>query len=431
MRRLSLFLALSLVWLCSYGRIPDERSLSYYVETAKRNSPLIKDYRNRAALQQIELQRLDAMYRHSRLELDGDWLFVPVISKEGGRTAFKWNAQDGMDCYGYDLGESSGHLHAGVTWTQPLMGSRSYRVAREQAKISCEMADNGIRMEEHELERSVTEQYLLCLLDKIQIEFSDTVASLLERQAGIVRKLAAGGMARQSDLRLILIEQQVNAESRIGSVQSYNAHLMDLNLLCGIADGQNAVLADLCLETEPPRHAGSSLFTEQFRLDSLNTAAALRSFNLRYKPSLDLFVSGGMQTGAFGGWCRHFGCSAGLTFTWTIFDGRQKRYKEHQAQLQKNTIRTYRTHAEYRREMRISQCLSELAGYDERSRSLNQQLAEYEDVLSSYEKEMRAGQISVLDNIMVLRNKIQTERDLQLLRTNRQLVIAAYNYWNW
>ena len=44
---------------------------------------------------------------------------------------------------------------------------------------------------------------------------------------------------------------------------------------------------------------------------------------------------------------------------------------------------------------------------------------------------MQAGQVSVLDYITVLRNKIQTERDYLLLQTNRQLVIAAYNYWNW
>lgn len=81
--------------------------------------------------------------------------------------------------------------------------------------------------------------------------------------------------------------------------------------------------------------------------------------------------------------------------------------------------------------MRIKQCLSELSRYDERERALRKQLAEYDSVLSDYSKEMDAGQVSVLDYITVLRNKIQMERDRLLLQTNRQLVIAAYNYWNW
>ena len=81
--------------------------------------------------------------------------------------------------------------------------------------------------------------------------------------------------------------------------------------------------------------------------------------------------------------------------------------------------------------MRIKQCLSELGRYDERERALERQLAEYESVLADYGKEMEAGQVSVLDYITVLRSKIQTEKDRLLLRTNKQLVIAAYNYWNW
>lgn len=204
---------------------------------------------------------------------------------------------------------------------------------------------------------------------------------------------------------------------------------MDLNLLCGIDDTTDVALADTGLHPGLPLDRGS-LFMEQYRLDSLNTAASLHSFNLQYKPRLDLFVDGGMQTGSFSQWYRHFGWSAGLTFTWTLFDGRQKRWKERQAELQQQSIRIYRDHAEYQRSMRLRQCLSELEKYDRRGKALTEQLAGYEHVLSDYAREVEAGQVSVLDYLTVLRNKIQTERDALLMRTNRQLVIAAYNYWN-
>ncbi len=122
---------LYLVSLCAYGQISG-RSLSDYIESAKQHSPLLNDYRNQIQTGRFGLQRLKAMYRRSRLELSGDWLFVPVVSKDGGGVSFMWNAQDAADYYGYDLGESSGHLHAGVTWTQPLLGNSSYKVARDQ-----------------------------------------------------------------------------------------------------------------------------------------------------------------------------------------------------------------------------------------------------------------------------------------------------------
>lgn len=427
MKHIVLFLAFSVLGIATYGQ---GNSLSYYIETAKRNSPLLNDYRNRVQIEQDELQRLKAMYRHSRLEVNGDYLFVPIVSKDGGQTSFQWNARDAMDYYGYDLGESSGFLHAGVTWTQPLLGNSSYKVAQEQSRINREMDRNRIRLEEHQLERAVTEQYLLCLLDQTQVAFADSIGTVFVRQEKIVGRLAENGLAKESDLRLLAIEQEANEELRLSALQSYHTHLMDLNLLCGIEDTADISLADIGVELHAP-FIYSSLFTEQYRLDSLNTAASLRSFNLQYKPRLDFFVNGGLQVGDFAGWYRHFGWSAGLTFRWTIFDGRQKRLKERQAVWQQNTIRTYKENSEYQRNMRIKQCLAELDKYDRRADALKRQLEGYAEVLSAYTKEMEAGQVSVLDYITVLRNKIQTERDGLLLRTDRQLVIVTYNYWNY
>ena len=179
---------LSFLYLYAYGQRTG-KSLSDYVEAAKQYSPLLHDYRNQLQIEQAELRRLKALYTRSRLELNGDYLFVPVLTKDGGQTSFRWNAQDATDYYGYDLGESSGHLHAGATWTQPLLGHSSYKVAQEQSRINMDMARNHIRLEENQLERAVTEQYLLCLLDQTQIAFADSIDALLKRQTSLVRQL--------------------------------------------------------------------------------------------------------------------------------------------------------------------------------------------------------------------------------------------------
>ena len=190
------FLSGLAVFLCLFSKLFSPmilrtgKSLSDYVEAAKRYSPLLHDYRNQLQIEQAELRRLKTLYTRSRLELNGDYLFVPVLTKDGGTTSFRWNAQDATDYYGYDLGESSGHLHTGATWTQPLLGHSSYKVAQEQSRINMDMARNNIRMEENQLERAVTEQYLLCLLDQTQIAFADSIDALLKRQTSLVRQLA-------------------------------------------------------------------------------------------------------------------------------------------------------------------------------------------------------------------------------------------------
>lgn len=234
MIRLFITLAITTIGcLAGYGQ-QTVKSISDYIETAKANSPLLKDYRNQLQIGQAELQQLKAMYTRSRLELNGDYLFVPILVREGGKTFFRWNEQDAVDYYGYDLGESSGHLHVGATWTQPLLGYSSYKVAQEQSRINMEIVRNNIRMEENQLERAVTEQYLLCLLDQTQMAFADSIDSLLKRQADMVRRLAKDGLAKQSDLCLLVVEREANADMRLSSLQSYHTHLMELNLLCGI-----------------------------------------------------------------------------------------------------------------------------------------------------------------------------------------------------
>lgn len=405
-------------------------TLDYYLESARENSPLIQDYRNQKEIEVYERQRLKALYTRSKVTLNGDYLFVPVISKDNGKTSFEWNPQDGVDYYGYDLGQSSGHFQAGVTWTQPLLGHSAYKVADEQARMNTEILNDKMHLEQHQLERVVTEQYLLCLLDSKQIAFADSVGQLLDRQAVVVRHLAESGLAKLSDLQLVTIERQSNQDMEIASRQSFYTHLMDLNMLCGIKDTAVVLLEEpaLTLRLLP---AASSAFMEQYRLDSLNTLMSLHSFNVQYKPQLHLFVDGGLRISELASMQKHFGMSAGLTFSWTLYDGKQKRLMEKQARARMNSIAFYKDNFNMQQELRRQQYLTELKTYGERCRLLQNRLAEYRQVLAGYRKEMQAGELSVIDYITVLRNRIEAENEYILLETNHQLLINTFNYWNW
>ena len=123
--------------------------------------------------------------------------------------------------------------------------------------------------------------------------------------------------------------------------------------------------------------------------------------------------------------------SAGVTLSWILFDGKQKRMKERQTRAQLNSIETYKTNFQLQQELRKQQYLTELKTYEERNMLLLKRLSEYTRILSDYKKEIQAGQLSVIDYILILRNKIQAEQDRMLLQTNRQLLTVAFNYWNW
>lgn len=405
-------------------------SLPFYIDAAKRNSPFIKDYNDRREMEKSELVRLRAVYTHSRLELTGDYLFVPIVSNDKGRASFRWNAQDATDYYGYDLGESSGHLHAGLTWTKPLLGLGAYNAAKNSSNIKNAIYDNSIRMEQHMLERTVAEHYLLCLLDIKQIKMSDSMGEILQRQRQVVELLSRHGFAKQSDVRLIDIEADANDEQRIAAIQSYRSHLTELNLVCGIRDTAVVALQDVEITTNRAIQVQSS-FAEQYRLDSLSALADLRMYDLQYRPNLNVFVDGGLRISDFTKAYRHFGWSAGLTFSLTLFDGHQRKYKLSQIQSRLSTIANYRNDAERQRSLRMKQCVSELRQYSEREGVISKQLEEYRAVLDNYEKEIKAGQMSVLDYITVLKHMMLKQYELLTLRTNKQLVAVAYNYWNY
>lgn len=425
------FIVITALSICDTAAGQCVRTLSDFQKMAAKNSPLLADYGHRIELTDAELERLKAVYTHSRLEMAGDYLFVPVVSSDGGRVDFKCNAKDGRDYFGYDLGERSGHLQAGLTWTKPLLGAAAVNVAREQADVNRRVSLNAMRLERHRLERAVTEQYLLCRLDDIELALADSVAGLLERQIAVARRLSRSALMYQTDVRLLEAEQVANMEHRATCWQSRRAHLADLNLLCGIADTTDVCLVDENLTLQLRSVEASSGFVMQYRLDSLAVLTDVKAFNLQYRPQLNVFVDGGLVTGNFQRLAQRLGWSTGLTLRWTLIDGHQRRLMAHEATIRQNTIRTYRQNAELQRRLQLNRCLAELKSYDERSEMLNRQVTTYANVLAAYEREIRAGQRSVVDYLTVLRSKVQAQADCLLLQTNRRLVVAAYNYWNW
>lgn len=201
-------------------------------------------------------------------------------------------------------------------------------------------------------------------------------------------------------MHLLAVEQAANSDLGTASRQSYYTHLSDLNILCGITDTAEVELETVSLYPRFNSRSSSS-FLEQYRLDSLNVLTDLRAFKSQYKPQLNLFVDGGIQVSEYAHWYRHVGWSAGLSFTWTIFDGRQKQWKERQAQVQMHTLSVYKTYTRFQNEARRKQCLTEMLMYEERLKTVCKQLSEYNIVLTNYMKEIQAGQRSVIDYITV------------------------------
>lgn len=306
-----------------------QRTLTYFLEQARQNSPLIVASQN-AKLQRAEdRQRLKALYTHARWELGGDLQFVPIITTDGGKTRFKADAQSADSYAGYDPGQTSSHLNAGIQVTQPLTGARDLRDANNLLQIQDAISDEQMRLTSHDLDRQVTERYLLCLLDLRNEQICHTIDSLLIRQEQLIRNLANQGRANYTDLHLIEIERKDNENQRLSMLQDYDNHYADLNVLCGTHDTLSLSTVSLSLPTPV-----------------LTESSFLKQYQLQKDQA---------QTGTYADFYKRWGFAVGLHLTWTLNDGGQLKRKRKEMQIAQQTYDYQKSFADTERSSRLRQ----------------------------------------------------------------------------
>jgi len=429
MRRYLFFIVGFTIMCVSLQAQTARRSLGYYVSKALQNGPLLMDEHNQTTILDEEKSYLMNVYTHAQTLLTGNYLFVPIIETNNGKTSFTWNAQSVNNYYGYDLGVSNGSLQCGVTWTKPLLGKSVYQVAESQINVQREMLKNNIRLNSHDIERNVIDQYILCMLDRDQMDFADSISRILAIQADFITRLAYAGQAKQSDIEMIIIEQKVNNETKASCVQSYRNHLMEINALCCIRDTAITDIEKTMITKSI--EVRESQFLTKYNLDSVNAIASQKMYETKYRPQLNLFTNFGLQTTNYSSMYKNFGLSAGLTFSMLISDGKLKKIKQHETAATLSSISIYKNNLVTQNEIHRNQCSEALNDYDMRVHILDSQIIEYGRLLDICQKEIRAGQMSVFEYITTLKNIISVRQQKMTVEANRQLAVNAYNYYNW
>lgn len=407
------------------------QDLNFYIEQAKKNSPLIQDNKNLSEAARLEADRLKALYTKAQVTLTGSYLFAPIITHNNGDSKLDLNPSGGNENYsGYDLAASNGGVYQGlININQPLFNRSRYETAVQQTLIGAQINENTIQLTSHDLEKFITDQYILCLQDYKQMEYLANLSRIINDQKNIIAKLVENGIAKQSDLSLLIIEQKTQETTLNTFKATYRRDLMDLRVLCGIPDTTYQILDNITLQKG--EDVAVSRFTERYRLDSLNLVAAQKIFELKYKPIVGAFANTGLNAVYAPTIPNRFGMSAGINFTMNITDGKQRRITQKRTEVLLRSTSLYKTFFYTQNNIRKNRILAELKSIDERLTLTEDQLKEYQKLLEFYKQELSRGQISVINYITVLKNMAITQRDFVLIQTNKQLLINLYNYWNW
>src|SRR5258706_6540507 len=341
------------------------QDLAYYLEKAKQNSPLIQDNKNQSEAAHLEADRLKAFYTKSQISITAMYSFDPIVSRDNGRSKLDLNPAGTAENYsGYDLAASNGGIYQGLlNINQPMFNGVRYETAAEQVLVGAQINQNNIQLAAHDLEKFITDQYILFLQDYRQRDYLENLVRIISEQKNMVSKLVENGIAKQSDLSLLNIELKTQQTAWNTFRATYRRDLMDLRVLCGISDTTFQVLPDIDLPLQ--EDIVKSRFTERYRLDSLNLVATQKIFELKYKPTIGLFANTGLNAVYAPTIPNRMGIAAGINFTLNLTDGRQRGITQQRTSGLMRTTKLYKDFFYSQNSVRKDRILTELKSMEQ------------------------------------------------------------------
>ena len=407
-----------------------EKDLAYFLGLAKEKSPLINQATNEKRIAALDLQQINRILYKPEINLVSGFTFSPIISRDDNSGGFKLVSEGATDYIGHDLAlTDGGQYQALLSVRQPLLSGSKYKAYVNQADISEKISENNIALTIHELEQVVRYQYLLCTGSAGEAENTLALVRDLEEQYRLIQKLVENGICKQTDLMLMQIELD-NYKMEYKSYRAeYVSNLYDLNVICGISDTTVVRLKDIDLKLNPGLESKSGFLTG-FRLDSLNILSGQSVSELKYKPQLDLFADAGLNA-AYLPYPRRLGLSAGITFSWNIFDGHQRNIQREKSAVNLQTLEFRKNNFMTQNEISRNKILDQLNSVNERIMLNEKQVVQYKRLSEAYLKELSLGEASIMDYKNLLRDIADKSRELLQLNMEKQLLINSYNYLNY
>jgi len=405
-------------------------NLDFYLEQAKVNSPFIHQNKNEKRLVELDMEQLKSIYSRPEVTVDASVLFAPIVSRDNQPAQFRLASKDAKRYTGYDLATTDGGQYlATVTVNQGLFNGKKLETHAEKADIQNQISDNNIELTVHELENAVKHQYLLCLKSKKQAASNQELIKEVEDEIATMKLLVQNAIYKQSDLKLLQITLQNYQQGYETYQAEYRDNVYNLNLLCGINEGANTDIEPVEFQLAPEVTFGSHFLTSFF-LDSMSIVADRKISELKYQPQVNLFANAGMNA-VYVPSVNRMGFSTGATFSLTLFDGHQRKTELQKSQINLETLQFEKQKTKTQNEIQKKFTLDKLASLNKRISLAAEQLEQYNQLLEMYKSQLGQAEVSVMDYKYLLKDISEKKQEKLLLEMEKQMVINAWNYWNY
>jgi outer membrane protein TolC len=406
---------LIIIFFCagvSFYAPAQKNNLTYFVNQALINSPLLKDYKGQLISLSLDSQLIRAALR-PQVNGIGNSMVAPII---GG--------------WGYDeVITNKQQLSALVQVSRSLVNNKT--IASQMASLQLQnlLTTNNSKLSEQDLTKTVIDQYIITYGEQLQLDFSNHINGMLKKEDDLLKRLTQDNVYKQSDYLafVVTLQQQLLNTSQL-EIQ-YNFDFATLNYMAGIVDTTTTLLEDPQLSSGILGDVTTSIFYNQFMLDSLKLVNDKTLIDLSYRPKINVFADAGYNSSFAYKPYKNLGTSIGINLTVPIYDGKQKKLQYSKIDIQERTRQTKKDFFIQQRNQQILQLLQQLHSTDKMLDLINKQVKYTETLITVNEKLLATGDIQLFNFILALNNYFTAKNLLTQNYVSRLKIISQLKYW--
>ncbi len=389
------------------------RDLGYYLDQAKHNSPLLKDYLNQARSNQLDSARIRAGYL-PQLNGVSNNLYAPT---------YKGWGYDEAITNGADFSEL-------VVFTQRLVGKQNLETQYDALRLKNQGLEITGKISEQDLKKAVTTQYINAYGSWEQYLFHQEVRQLLGDEEGVLKQLTEKGVYHQTDYLTFRVTLQQESLTLNQARLQFQTDFANLNYVCGLLDTSFAPLGEPALDSVEWLDPASTVFYRQFIVDSLLIRNNDALIDFDYKAKVNLYADAGYSSSFAVTPYKNFGASVGINLTVPIYDGRQRKMQHGKVALSELTRENYRDFFTAQYSQQVAQLLQQLHATQDLIDQAREQLKYTKALIDANRRLLASGDVKIADYIIALGNYLSAQNVITQNTVNKLQIINQINYWN-
>ncbi len=406
-----LYLLLNIIFIINTAA--QEKNLSYFIDQALINSPLLKDFQD-----QMRLGRIDSMFitvnQHPQIAASSVNSYAPVING-----------------WGYDEAITNGaNITALLSVSKSFISRRNLENQYHIIQLQREALINQCKITKQDLKKNVIDQYINAYAAWQQYLLDKEVLEMMRTEEQVLRTLAEHAVYKQSEYLSFNITLDWQAVTVKQDEKDFRFSLNLLNYLCGLKDTSFVKLTDPDLTVTTLPEIENSVFYHQFVTDSLMLVANTRQNEFSYNPKLSLYADAGYISSLIYTPWKNFGVSAGFNLSIPLYNGILRRLENDKLAIALNTNRENLIFFENQYHQKINMLFQELQYCEQIRQQTGKHYTMVQDLMKTYRKLMDTGDVSIMEYYLAVTNYINARNNIIQNEVTRYRVINEINYWN-